>query len=117
MKVAVTTLAFCVASLLALGLVMLYSASMVMMDRHTHSEVGGHMLQMQMVWCLLGFIACMVTAALDYEKLKKFVGVIFLTALGLAALVFVPHIGIQLNGLTGGFASSCWARRFSPPNW
>src|SRR5215469_4030622 len=89
-RVVVTTLAFCVASLLALGLVMLYSSSMVMVDRHTHSQVGAHMLQMQMVWCVLGFIACMVTAALDYAKLKRYVGVIFLAALGLAALVFVP---------------------------
>ena len=32
MKVAVTILAFCVTSLLALGLVMLYSSSMVMVD-------------------------------------------------------------------------------------
>ncbi len=98
MKVAVTTLAFCVASLLALGLVMLYSSSMVMVDRHTHSEIGAHMLQMQVIWCVLGFAACVVVAVLDYELLKKFAVPVFFGALILAGLVFIPHIGVQFNG-------------------
>ena len=98
MRVAVTILAFCVTSLLALGLVMLYSASMVMVDKHTHSEVGARMLQMQVVWCVLGFIACLTLASLDYAVLKHFVWPIFLGALFLAALVFIPHVGVGLNG-------------------
>ncbi len=98
MKVAVTTLAFCVASLLALGLVMLYSSSMVMVDRHTHSEIGAHMLQMQVIWCVLGFAACVVVAVLDYELLKKLAVPVFIGALILAGLVFIPHIGVQFNG-------------------
>jgi cell division protein FtsW len=98
MKVAVTTLVFCVASLLALGLVMLYSSSMVMVDKHTHSEIGAHMLQMQAVWCVLGFGACVTVAMLDYALLKKFAGPIFLAALFLAGLVFIPHVGMQFNG-------------------
>jgi cell division protein FtsW len=98
MKVAVTTLAFCVASLLALGLVMLYSSSMVMVDKHTHSEIGAHMLQMQVIWCVLGFVACVVVAVLDYELLKKFAVPVFIGALVLAGLVFIPHIGMQFNG-------------------
>jgi cell division protein FtsW len=98
MKVAVTTLAVCITSLLALGLVMLYSASMVMMDRHTHAEIGARMLQMQVVWCVLGFIACLTLASLDYALLKRFVWPVSLGALFLAALVFVPHVGVSLNG-------------------
>jgi cell division protein FtsW len=98
MKVAVTILAFCVTSLLALGLVMLYSSSMVMVDKHTHSEIGAHMLQMQLLWCVLGFIACFILAALDYRLLKKFALPVFVGSIFLAALVFVPHIGINLNG-------------------
>ncbi len=98
MRVAVTTLAFCVASLLALGLVMLYSSSMVMLDRHTHFEIGARMLRMQMLWCVPGFIACVTMAAMDYERLKKFSGILFVATLVLAGLVFVPHLGINLNG-------------------
>ena len=98
MKVAVTILAFCVTSLLALGLVMLYSSSMVMMDKHTHFEIGAHMLQKQIIWCVLGFVACVTMAVLDYSLLKKFALPFFLGALILAALVFLPVVGMQLNG-------------------
>lgn len=98
MKAAVTTLAFCVAALLALGLVMLYSASMVMIDKKTHAEVGAHMLQMQVLWCSLGLVACSVLALLDYQWLKKAAWPVFIGTLLLAALVFIPHIGMKLNG-------------------
>ena len=98
MKVAVTTLAVCVASLLALGLVMLYSSSMVMPDKKTHIEVGAKMLQMQAIWCALGIIACAIITAVDYQLLKKFVWPVFIGTLLLASLVFVPHIGMKLNG-------------------
>jgi cell division protein FtsW len=98
MKVAVTILVFCVISLLALGLVMLYSASMVMLDRHTHAQIGAHMLQMQVVWCLVGFLACVTTVAMDYTWLKRFAIPIFVGTLGLAGLVFVPHLGMHVNG-------------------
>ena len=98
MKAAVTTLAFCVAALLALGLVMLYSSSMVMMDKHTHVEVGAHMLQMQVLWCVLGIITAVAIAALDYQLLKKFAWPLFIGTLLLALLVFVPHLGMKING-------------------
>lgn len=98
MKVAVTTLAFCVAALLALGLVMLYSSSMVMIDRHTHTEIGARMLQMQFVWCAFGAVVCAVLATLDYEILRKFAWPIFMATLFLSGLVFIPHIGMKING-------------------
>jgi cell division protein FtsW len=98
MKVAVTTLAFCVAALLALGLVMLYSASLGLVNARTHTEVGAHLLQMQLIWCALGFVACAVTAILDYALLKKFAWPIFIGSLVLAASVFIPHFGMKLNG-------------------
>ncbi len=97
MKVAVTTLAICVTSLLTLGLVMLYSSSMVMVDKH-QSPIGANMLQMQLIWCALGFVACLVTASLDYGILRKLVWPIFILTLVLAALVFVPHVGLKING-------------------
>ncbi len=99
MKIAITTLAVSVTSLLALGLVMLYSSSMVMVDRHTHSEVGAHMLQMQLIWCVLGFIAATVVASRDTDLIKKYAWVIFAGCIVLAGMVFLPSpIGMQLNG-------------------
>jgi cell division protein FtsW len=96
MKVAVTTLAFCVAALLALGLVMIYSASQALVIAHT--EVGAHLLQSQLVWCALGFVACAVTAVLDYALLKKLAWPVFIGALVLLGLVFAPHIGHASHG-------------------
>ena len=49
MKWAVTILAFCVASLLALGMVMLYSSSM--------AQVGAGYLMRQLIWCGVGLAA------------------------------------------------------------
>jgi cell division protein FtsW len=98
MKVATTTLAFCVAALLALGLVMLYSASMVMIDQRTHAEMGAKMLRMQVLWCSVGIAACGILALVDYQWLKKIAWPVFIATLLLAAMVFIPHIGMKLNG-------------------
>lgn len=93
MKVAVTTLAFCVAALLALGLVMLYSSSM--------TQVGAHYLMLQLVWCALGFVLCVTATSLDYHWLRKFAWPIFILALVLLALVLLPlphGITKKING-------------------
>ncbi|HEY5042079.1 MAG TPA: putative lipid II flippase FtsW [Verrucomicrobiae bacterium] len=82
MRVAVTTLAFCVAALLALGLVMLYSSSM--------TQVGAEYLKAQLVWCSLGFVLCVTATALDYQLLKKIAWPLFLLALVLLVLVLLP---------------------------
>lgn len=90
MKVAVTTLAFCVAALLALGLVMLYSSSVV--------KAGAHDLMMQLIWGAVGLTLCVVTVTLDYQWFKKFGWYFYLFAIALLGLVFVPHIGHASHG-------------------
>ena len=85
MRVAVTILAFCVASLLALGLVMLYSSSM--------TQVGAHYLMMQLIWCVFGFGLCVTAASLDYQLFKKYAWPFFIFALLLLALVLEKHLG------------------------
>ena len=81
MRVAVTTLAICVAALLALGLVMLYSASM--------TQVGAHYLMMQIIWCAAGFVLCVTAASVDYQLFKKFAWPIFALAVFLLFLLKV----------------------------
>ena len=90
MKVAVTMLVFCVAALLALGMVMLYSSSM--------TQVGAHYLVRQLVGCTIGIGLCLAAAALDYRKLKEFAWPLFALAVVLLALVFLPPVGIRRNG-------------------
>ena len=78
MKAAVTMLVFCVGALLALGMVMLYSAGM--------ARVGAGYLMMQFVWGVLGLAACVVATLFDYRRLRPWcwvllgVGVIMLIA-------------------------------------
>ena len=98
MKVAVTTLAFCAAALLALGLVMLYSSSWALLNRSTHVETGAHDLIMQLIWCAVGFVFCVTATVLDYQLLNKFVWPVFALALLLLVAVFVPHIGRASHG-------------------
>ena len=86
MKVAVTVLTFCVAALLALGMVMLYSSSM--------TQVGARYLIMQLIWCALGLMSCLAAALLDYRILKKFAWPLFILALLLLAAVLEKHLGV-----------------------
>jgi cell division protein FtsW len=90
MKVAVTMLVSCVAALLALGMVMLYSSSM--------AQVGAHYLVKQLVGCVIGIALCLIAAALDYRRLKKFAWPLFVLAVVFLVLVFLPPVGIRRNG-------------------
>jgi cell division protein FtsW len=90
MKAAVTMLVFCVAALLALGMVMLYSSSM--------AQVGARYLLMQLVWCAIGLGLCLAATLIDYRWLKKFAWPLFGLAVFLLMLVLVPHIGMKING-------------------
>ena len=125
MKVAVTTLAFCVAALLALGMVMLYSTSMGMVMRAPGTpQVGTHYLMMQLIWCALGLGLCMTATSLDYRLLKKVAWPLFILAVVLLALVLEKHLGsvrgharrwfsfgsvsFQPSNSPNSRSSSCW---------
>jgi cell division protein FtsW len=93
MKIAVTTLACCVAALLALGMVMLYSSSM--------SQVGAHYLMMQLLWCAFGLGLCVLAVAFDYRWLKRITWPFYAIAVVLLVLVLAPlphDITRRING-------------------
>ena len=96
MKVAVTILVFCVAALLALGMVMLYSSSM--------AQVGAHYLTMQLVWCVLGLAAAVVTTMVDYRQLKRIWWLLLGIAVLMLALVLNRHFGVRINGARRWFS-------------
>jgi cell division protein FtsW len=106
MKLATTTLVFCVAALLTLGMVMLYSSSM--------ADKGTHYLAMQLLWCSLGLVGAVAAASLDYRLLKKFAWPLFGLAVVLLVLVLVPHIGFKVNGARRWFKLPGTGVRFEP---
>lgn len=96
MKTAVTILVFCVAALLALGLVMLYSSGM--------SQNGAHYLIMQLIWGALGLGICVTATALDYRLLKRFAWPLFALAVVMLTLVLVPELGRKVHGARRWFS-------------
>lgn len=93
MKTATTTLVFSVGALLALGLVVLYSASTV--------QVGASYLGKQLVWGLIGIIAAVSAACFPVRLLRDWKplrwGLIGL-ALFLLLIVLIPGIGKVAGG-------------------
>lgn len=96
MKKAVTLLVFSVGALLALGMVMLYSSSM--------ADKGAKLLLMQLAWCGLGFIGCIIAAATDYHRLRRWSWVLLGLAVVMLALVLVPSIGRKIGGARRWFS-------------
>jgi cell division protein FtsW len=91
MNRATSILIFCVALLLGLGLITLYSSSMNI-ELH-RSAVGSDFLRSQMVWGAFGLAGCALAATVDYRRLKKLAPWVLLFAVLLLIFVFVPHIG------------------------
>ena len=90
MKFASTTLVFVVSALLALGLVMLYSATMF--------HRSGGFWSGQLLWCCIGVVVCLGAAMSDYQLLKKVSVPVLVLALLLLVAVMIPGIGLERNG-------------------
>jgi cell division protein FtsW len=88
-KFATTVLVFCVAALLALGTVMLYS-----------SPAGSKLLTQQLMWGALGLVACVIATRFDYRRLKKY-GIpwaLLMFTIWLLLAVLLPHLGVKRGG-------------------
>jgi cell division protein FtsW len=94
MKLTVTILLSCVAALLALGMVMLYSARM--------TQNGAHYLTLQLAWCALGLMLCVAAGSVDYGVLRKLAVPLFVLAVVLLALVL--EIGVVRGGARRWFS-------------
>ena len=81
-------MAFCVAGLLAFGMVILYSSTSMQQD-------GAHYLIMQLLWCGMGLVFCVTAATIDYRWLGKIGWPLLVVAVVLLALVLMRH---PING-------------------
>jgi cell division protein FtsW len=120
MKWAASILIFCVAVLIGLGMVMLYSSSMNNpMDlkkpksaspsatlagspgisaEPDSAEVGTRYIKSQFQWFLFGLALCVVAAATDYRRLMKLSPWLLGFSALLLILVFEPHLGHRIGG-------------------
>jgi cell division protein FtsW len=86
----------CVAVLVAIGLLMVFSAS----SATAYAEHGdiAYYLKRQLIWLAVGLAAAYVCYRLDYHRLRAVAPYLLLAAIGALALVFVPHVGLGVNG-------------------
>ena len=83
--------------LVAVGVVMLYSATAVMAEKSARYNDSTWFLKRQLIWVLLGVAAMIVTARIPYTFWEKYRLPVLLVSVGLLGLVFVPHVGVSLN--------------------
>ncbi len=92
-SVHILVLSVCV--LLVLGLVMLFSTSAFAEGRHGDPF---YFVKRQSVWLVVGLLAVIGGAMLDYHFWQRTCWYWFGGALVLLALCFVPHVGMRVNG-------------------
>ena len=99
-------LVFSIASLLAVGIVMLQSTGAFARDSHGDMH---YFVRRQAVWLLIGLAAMVAAALTDYRWWGKFWLYLYGLAVVLLLLCFIPPIGMKINGswrwLNLGFAS------------
>ena len=91
-----TLLFTAVAALVAIGLVMIYSASSATAYEQTGDTA--FFVKRQAVWLIVGLIAAIVAYRIDYHRLKRVAPYILIVAIAMLALVLVPHVGLAVNG-------------------
>lgn len=86
----------CVAALVAIGLVMVFSAS----SATAYAEHGdiAYYLKRQLIWLAVGLAGAYVCYRIDYQRLRAVAPYLLLVAVAALLLVFVPHIGVGVNG-------------------
>lgn len=85
-------------ALVAVGAVMLYSATAVMAEKSARYADSTWFLKRQLVWVLLGIAAMIVTARVPISFWERWRVPVLIGALALLGLVFVPGVGASLNG-------------------
>jgi cell division protein FtsW len=94
-----TTLIWVCVALLALGLVMVYSASVALPDSPRFALYSStHFLGRQAVFIAIGMTCAFATAQVPIAVVEKWAPWIFALAMLLLLVVLVPHIGKGVNG-------------------
>jgi len=93
------TLIFVVLSLLGLGLLMVYSASIALPDSPRFAKYSPmHFFVRQSFFILLGLLAGWITVMVPVNVWERHAPKLFVLALVLLVVVLVPHVGKGVNG-------------------
>lgn len=89
--------------LLAIGVVMVYSASEFVSRNSTKTEANPDgfnyfFARRQVAWVLLGLFTLMLAMRINYWHLAKLAKIGFIVSVALLILVLIPHVGVIRNG-------------------
>jgi cell division protein FtsW len=85
-----------IAALVAIGLVMIYSASSATAYSEHHDTA--FYAKRQIVWLIVGLSIAYAAFRMDYRKLKRAAPYILVGSIATLILVLIPHVGIVVNG-------------------
>ncbi len=91
-----TLLFFAVASLVGIGLVMIFSASSAIAYVEHHDVA--YYAKRQIAWLAVGTLLAYCAYRIDYHKLKQWAPYLLLASIISLVLVMVPHLGLDVNG-------------------
>ena len=92
----IITIFVCMVVLCTIGCVMVYSASSYSAEKNFNNST--YFLTKQIIGSCLGFVCFVFFSLFDYKKLKEFKWILFIVAVILLCLVFVPKIGVSNYG-------------------
>jgi cell division protein FtsW len=84
------------AILVAIGLIMVFSASSVLAVALHHDSL--YYLKRQLIWLAIGAIIAFLVARLDYQQLRRLAPWALGLSIILLILVLVPHVGLASGG-------------------
>jgi cell division protein FtsW len=88
---------FTALTLVAFGIVMVFSASVYILGEGARQDAFYH-LRRQAFWAALGLAGMLLFSNFDYWKLKRYINLSLLVSLILLLAVFIPGVGIEING-------------------
>jgi cell division protein FtsW len=91
-----TILVGTVVGLVAIGLIMIFSASSTVAYVEHHDPT--YYLKRQLLWLVVALVCAVLVYRCDYRKLRKIAPLALAVACGMLVLVLVPHIGLLSGG-------------------
>ena len=87
--------------LIAIGILMVYSASHLLSSRH-YDGYSYRYLQIHIIACGIGFVGMLFASHLPYRFYARFANFFLILAFIGLLLVFVPSLGVSVQGAEGG---------------